>query len=322
MFRVFVSLTAALPISSGNEEDGNETVYNYRGSLATGHFLGQLFRTLGQVINLPTASQGQRQAEVDLQGQRQLLQEETPREARRGSRSRRQMSPKKKRKVRGKAKSKTREVATQTDQEEEKGLCRAVRKLVLNDQEGDDVTTEDDVTNIIPVKAMDDASTTGAVPKVKAFVTRPSRPTTKVTAKAKKPEQTVACYSARGIKTRWKRKPKTCWEDTAKTLLDMTVIFLRKLPKSAVQHDHQVQTISQLSDLTLKAEYLSHVISSSEQVELGGHAITSSEEVGDQQVILSRELISWTCSMALHLLSHGKNNNPPPHQSISSLPKN
>lgn len=47
-FRLVVSVTAALPI---NTQDG-EAVYNIRGSVSTGHFLGQLFRTLGQVLNL------------------------------------------------------------------------------------------------------------------------------------------------------------------------------------------------------------------------------------------------------------------------------
>ena len=46
-FRLVVSVTAALPI---NAHDG-EAVYNFRGSLSTGHFLGQLFRTLNQVLN-------------------------------------------------------------------------------------------------------------------------------------------------------------------------------------------------------------------------------------------------------------------------------
>ena len=53
MYRVFVSLTAALPIAN----DEGEAVYNFRGSVGTGHFLGQLFRTLGQVLNLPPANQ-------------------------------------------------------------------------------------------------------------------------------------------------------------------------------------------------------------------------------------------------------------------------
>ena len=46
-FRLVVSVTAALPI---NARDG-DAVYNFRGSVSTGHFLGQLFRTLNQVLN-------------------------------------------------------------------------------------------------------------------------------------------------------------------------------------------------------------------------------------------------------------------------------
>ena len=46
-YRLIVSVTAALPI---NRQDG-EAVYNFRGSISTGHFLGQLFRTLNQVLN-------------------------------------------------------------------------------------------------------------------------------------------------------------------------------------------------------------------------------------------------------------------------------
>ena len=52
-FRLVVSVTAALPI---NAEDG-EAVYNFRGSVSTGHFLGQLFRTLGQVLHLDAEEQ-------------------------------------------------------------------------------------------------------------------------------------------------------------------------------------------------------------------------------------------------------------------------
>ena len=52
-FRLVVSVTAALPI---NTNDG-EAVYNFRGSVSTGHFLGQLFRTLGQVLNLQPDNQ-------------------------------------------------------------------------------------------------------------------------------------------------------------------------------------------------------------------------------------------------------------------------
>ena len=33
------------------------------------------------------------------------------------------------------------------------------------------------------------------------------------------------------VKTKWKRRPKTQWEETAKTMLDMTVMYLRKLPQ-------------------------------------------------------------------------------------------
>ena len=48
-YRLIVSVTAALPI---NPQDG-EAVYNFRGSISSGHFLGQLFRTLNQVLNPP-----------------------------------------------------------------------------------------------------------------------------------------------------------------------------------------------------------------------------------------------------------------------------
>ena len=52
-FRLVVSVTAALPI---NAEDG-DAVYNFRGSVSTGHFLGQLFRTLNQVLNHPSSDE-------------------------------------------------------------------------------------------------------------------------------------------------------------------------------------------------------------------------------------------------------------------------
>jgi hypothetical protein len=55
-FRVLVSVSAAFPFSA---TDG-EVVYNYRGSVDTANFLGQLFRTLGQVLHLsPQAQQPQ-----------------------------------------------------------------------------------------------------------------------------------------------------------------------------------------------------------------------------------------------------------------------
>ena len=65
-----------------------------------------------------------------------------------------------------------------------------------------------------------------------AQILRTKSPNTQIL-RAKKVEQPlVLCNPGiRGIKTRWKRKPKTRWEDTAKSLLDLTVIFLRKLPK-------------------------------------------------------------------------------------------
>ena len=61
-FRLVVSVHAALPI---NPQDG-EAVFNYRGSIPTGHFLGQLFRTLGQVLNVqPTEQQDGDNAEIE-----------------------------------------------------------------------------------------------------------------------------------------------------------------------------------------------------------------------------------------------------------------
>ena len=53
-FRVLVSVSAAFPISP---TDG-EVVYNFRGTLDTANFLGQLFRTFSEVLNL-----GNRQSE-------------------------------------------------------------------------------------------------------------------------------------------------------------------------------------------------------------------------------------------------------------------
>ena len=47
-FRVLVSVSAAFPVSA---TDG-EVVYNYRGSIDTANFLGQLFRTISQALNL------------------------------------------------------------------------------------------------------------------------------------------------------------------------------------------------------------------------------------------------------------------------------
>jgi hypothetical protein len=52
-FRLVVSVTAALPI---NVQDG-DAVYNFRGSVSTGHFLGQLFRTLNQVLHHPSSDE-------------------------------------------------------------------------------------------------------------------------------------------------------------------------------------------------------------------------------------------------------------------------
>lgn len=52
-FRVFVSLSAALPVAlADGQSRSGEPVYNFRATAETGHFLGHLFRTLGQVLKL------------------------------------------------------------------------------------------------------------------------------------------------------------------------------------------------------------------------------------------------------------------------------
>jgi len=110
------------------------------------------------------------------------------------------------------------------------------------------------------------------------------------------------------VKTKWKRRPKTQWEETAKTMLDMTVMYLRKLPQSAVQSDSQVQVISKLGDHTLEGEVLSHLLAQLQIVDgdnddgLSGGAEESEEE-------LSKATIRWACSMALHLLALSRLNN-------------
>ena len=53
-FRVLVSVSAAFPISP---TDG-EVVYNFRGTLDTANFLGQLFRTFSEVLNLGNRQSG------------------------------------------------------------------------------------------------------------------------------------------------------------------------------------------------------------------------------------------------------------------------
>ena len=60
-FRLVVSVTAALPIDAN---DG-DAVYNFRGSLSTGHFLGQLFRTLNQVLNQQADNRPQLESMLD-----------------------------------------------------------------------------------------------------------------------------------------------------------------------------------------------------------------------------------------------------------------
>ena len=60
-FRLVVSVTAALPIDAN---DG-DAVYNFRGSVSTGHFLGQLFRTLNQVLNQQADNQPQLESILD-----------------------------------------------------------------------------------------------------------------------------------------------------------------------------------------------------------------------------------------------------------------
>lgn len=51
-YRVLITVSAAFPVS---DVDG-EVVYNYRGTVDTAHFLGQLFRTFSQVFNLNNQS--------------------------------------------------------------------------------------------------------------------------------------------------------------------------------------------------------------------------------------------------------------------------
>ena len=52
-YRVLITVSAAFPVS---DVDG-EVVYNYRGTVDTAHFLGQLFRTFSQVLNLSSNNQ-------------------------------------------------------------------------------------------------------------------------------------------------------------------------------------------------------------------------------------------------------------------------
>merc|ERR1712079_754478 len=47
-YRVLVTVSAAFPIS----QTDREVVYNFRGTLDTANFLGQLFRTFSEVLNL------------------------------------------------------------------------------------------------------------------------------------------------------------------------------------------------------------------------------------------------------------------------------
>ena len=60
-FRLVVSVTAALPIDANDGDD----VYNFRGSVSTGHFLGQLFRTLNQVLNQQADNRPQLESMLD-----------------------------------------------------------------------------------------------------------------------------------------------------------------------------------------------------------------------------------------------------------------
>ena len=50
-FRVLVSVSAALPVAVSGQGSENLT-FNYRGSVETANFLGHLFRTVGQVLNI------------------------------------------------------------------------------------------------------------------------------------------------------------------------------------------------------------------------------------------------------------------------------
>lgn len=50
-FRVLVSVSAALPVAIAGQGSDNVT-FNYRGSVETANFLGHLFRTVGQVLNI------------------------------------------------------------------------------------------------------------------------------------------------------------------------------------------------------------------------------------------------------------------------------
>lgn len=78
--RVFVSLSAALPVafSDGESRSGDPPVYNFRATAETGHFLGHLFRTLGQVLRVTET-----QSTNDGQNQENKM-EEKGRKTRRG----------------------------------------------------------------------------------------------------------------------------------------------------------------------------------------------------------------------------------------------
>ena len=47
------------------------------------------------------------------------------------------------------------------------------------------------------------------------------------------------------VTSRWKRRPRTQWESTAKTMLDMTVIYLRKLPQVRIGNNSGTHLWSQ-----------------------------------------------------------------------------
>lgn len=117
----------------------------------------------------------------------------------------------------------TKEVSTQTEGEEESATCCDV-----TEKEG----LQDRPTGAVPKTKVKACVPTAGMPCVK-------RPFLQRSTEVKAPEghhhrPLFVCNSHRAstpIKTRWKRRPKSLWEDTAKTMLDMTVIYLRKLPQ-------------------------------------------------------------------------------------------
>lgn len=210
-FRVLVSVSAAFPISP---LDG-DAVYNFRGSLDTGHFLGQLFRTLGGVLHLPNQATQQTRRVVPPPLPR------TPQKAR----------------------------PSNEDQGDEEGLQREIQ----SNESPTSFTTSFGATARSSFPPLRNGSRSSSGKKKKTCCSRPRVLAAKKKlsfenspSPPQKSKPNLRLFPA----FNHNQPQRTRWEVSAETLLNMTLTFLRNVPERVVTHPKNRSIIKKLFDLT------------------------------------------------------------------------